>query len=99
CTVLGNCSDFKEEKPAPLHLVESRGHILIMPPKCHPELASVGVEYSWGKSKLKFRRHINDEDPKHLKDNVLKALDTEEILTLERIRRFAQRPRDYRRTY
>lgn len=98
-TVLGSCPDFRAEKSALQHVVESRGHILIMSPKCHPELAGVGVEYSWGKSKLEFRRKINDEDPKHLKENVLKALSTDGILTLERVRRFARRTRDYRRTY
>lgn len=98
-TVLGNCPDFREEKSALQHLVESRGHILIMSPKCHPELAGVGIEYSWGKAKLEFRRKINDENPKKLEENMLKALSTEMILTLKRIRRFARRTRDYRRTY
>lgn len=98
-TVLGDCPDFREEKSALQHLVESRGHILIMSPKCHPELAGMGIEYSWGKAKLEFRRRTNDENPKKLEKNMLKALSTEAILTLQRIRRFARRTRDYRRTY
>ncbi|CAN0378133.1 unnamed protein product, partial [Ectocarpus sp. 13 AM-2016] len=97
--VLGECPDFKQEKSALQHVVESRGHILIMSPKCHPELAGVGIEYAWGKAKLEVRRKLNDENPKKLEENMLKALSTETILTLTRIRRFARRTRDYRRTY
>lgn len=70
-----------------------------MSPKCHPELAGVGIEYSWGKAKLEFRRRINDENPKHLKDNTLKSLDTSDVLMLPRVRKFARRTRDYRRVY
>ena len=36
-TVLGNLPDFKNERPALQHLVESRGHILLFSPKFHPE--------------------------------------------------------------
>lgn len=70
-----------------------------MSPKCHPELAGIGTEYAWGKSKLEFRRRINDEDPRKLRQNTLKSLDADTILTLERVRRFARRTRDYRRSY
>ena len=52
-----------------------------------------------GRAKLEFRRKINDEDPKHLKEDVLKALSTDGFLPLERVRRFARRTRDYRLTY
>ena len=41
--------------------------------KGHPELAGVGVEYSWGKSKQKFRRDINDRVALHLRANVVKC--------------------------
>ena len=74
------------------------GHILISSPKYHPELAGVGIEYSWGKAKLEFRRNINDCVPTHLRENVKKALDIS-ILSLERVRRFARRTRDYKRVY
>lgn len=73
---VGNCSDLKEEKSALQQLVGSRGHILVMTPKYHPELAGVGIEYAWGTIKLEFRRLINDEDPKNLRDNTLKTLNT-----------------------
>lgn len=62
--------DFANEKTALQHTVESRGHILLLSPKCHPEVAGVGIEYSWGMSKSKFRREINDGVPKNLHANV-----------------------------
>jgi len=98
-TVLGNLPDFKNERPALQHLVESRGHILLLSPKFHPELAGVGIEYSWGMSKQKFRREINDEVPKHLHRNMVASMCTDTILTVQRVRRFARRTRDYCRAY
>ena len=53
--VSSECEDFVKEKGALQEIVESRGHILILFPKCHPELAGCGIEYSWGKSKQYFR--------------------------------------------
>ena len=98
-TILGNLPDFKNERPALQHVVEGRGHILLLSPKFHPELAGVGIEYSWGMSKQKFRREINDEVPKHLHRNMVASMCTETILTVQRVRRFARRTRDYCRAY
>ncbi|CAM9278484.1 unnamed protein product, partial [Ectocarpus sp. 12 AP-2014] len=97
--VLQALPDFKNERTALQHLVESRGHILLSSPKCHPEVAGVGIEYSWGFSKQKFRRKINDEVPKHLHDNIEKSLCIDKYLTIGRVRRFARRTRDYCRAY
>lgn len=97
--VLGGLPDFKNERTALQHTVEKRGHILVMSPKFHPEVAGVGIEYSWGMSKLKFRRELNDEIPKHLHQNIVASMNRESILTLPRVRRFARRTRDYCRAY
>ena len=91
--------DFANEKTALQHTVESRGHILLLSPKCHPEVAGVGIEYSWGMSKSKFRREINDGVPKHLHANVVSSMCAKNILTLGRVRRFARRTRDFGRAY
>lgn len=40
-------------------------------PKYHPEVAGVGIEYSWGMSKFKFRRELNDEIAKHLHQTIV----------------------------
>ena len=97
--VLGQLPDFKNECTALQHTVQKRGHILVLSPKFHPEVAGVGMEYSWGMSKLKFRRELNDEVPKNLHQNILASMCRQEILTLSRIRRFARRTRDYCRAY
>lgn len=97
--ILANLPDFKNEKSALQHTIESRGHILLLSPKFHPEIAGVGIEYSWGMSKLKFRREINDEVAKHLHANMEASMCRATILTLGRVRRFARRTRDYCRAY
>lgn len=54
--MLGNCPDFRDQ-PSMLQIeVEKRGHILVMSPKSHPEVAGVGIEYSWGMSKKDYRK-------------------------------------------
>jgi hypothetical protein len=84
-TILGKCKDFKCEKPVIARILHDRGHICEFSPKCHPELAGVvGVEWSWGKSKLEYRRHINDGTQKNFKRNVEAAL-SEKILQRGRV--------------
>ena len=90
-TVLGNLPDVKNERPALQHLVEGRWHILLLSPKFHPELAGVGIDYSCGMSKQKFRREINDEVPKHLHRNMVASMCMDTILTVQRVRRYARR--------
>ncbi len=67
-------------------------------PKCHPELAGVGIEYSWGLSKMKFKREINDMQAKNLHDNIELAL-SERILSVSQVHKFSRRTREYRRIY
>ena len=51
-------------------VVESRGLILILSPKCHSELTGCGIEYSWGKSKQYLRRAANDTIDTNLPSNL-----------------------------
>ncbi len=66
-------------------------------PKCHPELAGLGIEYSWGMMKKAFRRN-NDCVYKHLHENVTKSM-TKEQLPMASILRFSRRTREYGRAY
>lgn len=93
-TALGGLPDFQNERTALQHVVESRGHILVLSPKCHPEVAGLGIEYSWGMSKLKFRLEIKDEKPANLSRNIRQSMNTVTVLFLGRVRRFARRTRD-----
>jgi len=98
--VLSNCWDFAHEKTALQEYVESRGHILRMCVKGHPELAGAGVEYSWGKAKQKFRRDVNDRVAAHLHQNIVSCFSRlEKFLPLSRVRKFARKTRAYRRAY
>ena len=69
------------------------GDISKMPPRG----SWCGVEYSWGKSKMHFRRHT-DHVAHHLYDNTV-AFMSPEVLTLTRVRRYARKARAYRRAY
>ena len=93
----GTCWDFATELTAFQELMVSHGHLAEMSPKCHPELAGVGVEYSWGKSKMHFRRHT-DHVARHLHENIQDSMDVS-VLTLLRVRRYARKARTYRRAY
>lgn len=69
---------------------------MIVSPKCHPELAGCGIEYSWGRIKMHFRRDVNDCVAKNLHENIVKA---SRIVDLESVWKFERRTRDYRRMY
>ena len=98
--VLQSCWDFAHEKTALQELVESRGHILRMGVKGHPEMAGKGIECCWGKSKQKFRRDVNDRVQAHLHANIVKCFSrSDAFLPLARIRKFARKTRAYRRAY
>lgn len=93
--VLANLPDFKQEKSALQSVAESRGHILLMSPKFYREVADVGIDYSWENSKQVYRRKNNEEIPRNLHRNIVRSLRGKTFLTLERIRRFARRTRDF----
>ena len=95
--IMANCYDFQHEETALEQAMHKQGHLLRMTPKGHPELAGVGIEYSWGKSKMLFRKH-NDCNPKTFHTQVLTAM-AREVLFLDRVRKFARRARDYMRCY
>ena len=56
------------------------------------------MEYAWGYSKLRFRIDFNDAIAAHLKTNVEQSLDRD-IITINRIRKFARKTREYKLTY
>lgn len=48
--------DFREEKTLLQVRAEEMGISIVRSPKCHPEIAGEGIEYSWGVSKNNYRR-------------------------------------------
>ena len=97
--ILKRCADFANETPQ-LEFIAHKylGAFIRLTPKCHPEIAGRGIEYAWGYAKLRFRRGINDAVASHLEENVKAAL-SREVLTINRIRKFARKARDYKLTY
>ena len=71
--VMKKCEvDLANEMTALEKAITDRGHIMLLSPNAHPELAGVGIDFCWGKAKYKFMR-INDCEPQHLHDNIVQA--------------------------
>ena len=97
--ILQNCLDFCNEKSKLECLVEELGGKFRLTPKCHPEIAGIGIEYCWGYAKWQFRCEFNTGIPQAIDKNVLLALDTKNVLTIDRCRKFARKAHDYKLTY
>jgi hypothetical protein len=97
--ILKRCEDFANETPQ-LEFIAHKylGAFIRLTPKCHPDIAGRGIEYAWGYAKLRFRHGINDAAASHLEENVKAAL-SREVLTINRICKFARKARDYKLTY
>ena len=88
--ILKRCEDFANETPQLEFIAQKHlGAFIRLTPKCHPEIAGRGIEHAWGYAKLRFRRGINDAVASHLEENVKAAL-SHEVLTINRIRKFAR---------
>lgn len=98
-TALANLPDLKQYKSALPRVVESREHILLISPKFHLEVAGVGIEYFWGKSKQTCRRETSDEIPGNLHSNIVRSLCGKAVLRLGRICCFERRTRDSYRAF
>mmetsp|Transcript_21670 Transcript_21670/g.57861 ORF Transcript_21670/g.57861 Transcript_21670/m.57861 type:complete len:302 (+) Transcript_21670:205-1110(+) len=66
--------DFMNQRSALEELIYSRGHLVIMSVKCHPEIAGNGIEYAWGLAKLQFRRRFNDRNLYRLHGRMIRSL-------------------------
>ena len=91
------CTDFKEEKNHLAELIESRGHILLLGVKCHPEMAGLGIEYVFGYSKRTFRKN-NDCVTKNLEANVKRSF-SPDVMTKGKLWKFWRRTWMYQQMY
>ena len=93
--------DFIQEETLLQYHGKTLGVMVDRSPKCHPEVAGEGIEYSWGCAKGKYRRMPLSD--KRRKDNFRKSvrqyMDRSEVLTLERQRMFSKRARQYMLAY
>jgi hypothetical protein len=69
-------------------------------PKCHPEMAGEGIEYSWACAKNWYRNlPVAYKRTKDRFQNNIKKAASHEIITVERVRRFSRRARRYMMAY
>jgi hypothetical protein len=92
--------DFIEEETLLQYHGKLLGVTVDRTPKCHPEMAGEGVEYSWGCAKGLYRWLSIAEKKKKEKfrDSVRKCLDPD-VLSVERQRMFSRRAREYMLAY
>jgi hypothetical protein len=98
--LMGLCLDFINEEGMLQHIGKGLGVEVLLTPKCHAELAGEGVEYIWGGAKGEYRRLSLAQ--KRGKDNFKASLHhclSEEVITIERVRRYARRARQYLMAY
>jgi hypothetical protein len=92
------CEDFEMEVTALQELVSRSGHILVMTPKGHCELAGQGIECCWGKSKKYYRRHNHTYARGSFKKLVIESM-SRKNLGIRTARTFARVARAYLNTY
>jgi hypothetical protein len=98
--LLGSCLDFEEEETMLQSMGRSLGVLIDRTPKCHPELAGEGIEYSWGCAKNFYRRLPLDEKRRKEKfmGSVRRSMERE-VLNQERVIKFSKRAREYIMSY
>ena len=90
------CHDFLHEEGMMKCIGKRLGVEVMLTPKCHAEIAGEGVEYMWACSKGAYRNLALKE--KKGKDNFMASVRkclSAEVLTVQRIRKFSRRARQY----
>jgi hypothetical protein len=95
-TLLLSLPDFKHERTLLDEELARTGDMVLYSPKCHPEIAGVGIEYCIGYSKMNFRRKFNDTINAHLYENTIGSIFS---VTNEKVWKFSRRSRDYLHVY
>jgi len=66
--IIGKCKDFQEEITRLEYFAQKLGCKVIFSLNAHPELSGRGIEYSWGDSKLTFRKKCAGMQRKESRD-------------------------------
>ncbi len=99
--LIQKCYDFVNE-PTMLQYIggEKLGIVIDRTPKCSPELAGEGVEYSWACAKGWYRLQPNSKKKtKESFHNLVKECLGPKILSTVRVRMFSRRAREYIEAY
>jgi hypothetical protein len=99
--MMSSLIDFINEETLLQYHGKTLGVLVDRSPKCHPEVAGEGIEYSWGCAKGKYRRLPIDAKRKkgNFRNSVRECLDRTNVLTIERQRMFSKRARQYMLAY
>jgi len=94
-SILGACNDFQQEESQLQFIASSLGVTVLFSPKCHPELAGEGIEYTWAELK-NFYRRIPLRLRKKKKDEFFKEVeDLMSKITIDTVRKSAKKARQY----
>ena len=97
---MSTCTDFVEEETMLQLMVRKMGMEVDRTPKCHAEMAGEGIEYVWALIKNAYRRILLSL--KRGKDNFMNCVReclSKNLVTTERVRKFARRARRYTKGY
>jgi len=94
-------SDFQDEETLLQYHGRTLGVKVDRTPKCHPEMAGEGIEYSWAAAKGFYRRLPLSEKRSKAKfrESVTRCLNMQDVLTILRQRMFSRRAREYMVAY
>ena len=96
-SVLGRLPMFLSTKSVLEEIVSEAGHILLLSSKYHAECAGQGIEYCFGRTKWWFKKH-NRCSTEHLRKGSKDAFSSK-VVTIDHVRKFARKNRDYQRVY
>ena len=93
--------DFVGEETLLQHRAQELGCTVDCSPKCHPEIAGEGIEFSWACAKGHYRKQPlkRKRSKKGYLQLVEESLDRNKVLTKGMMRGFAKRQRDYMLAY
>ena len=98
--ILGQCTDFINEQGMMQYIGRQLGVTVLLTPKCHAELAGEGIEYAWGCSKGAYRNlALKEKRGKAKFMSSVRYCLSDEVLSLQRIRKFARRAKQYLMAY
>ena len=99
--MMNSLIDFAEEETLLQYHGRLLGVVVDRTPKCHPEIAGEGIEYSWAAAKIFYRRlRIEDKRTKtRFLESVKKSTHRNTVLTMNRQRLFSRRARKYMLAY
>ena len=96
-SVLGRLPMFLSTKSMLEEIVSSAGHILLLSSKYHAEVAGQGIEYCFGRAKWRFKK-FNRCSTNALRKQSREVFESN-VVTIDHVRKFARKTRDYQRVY